>query len=78
MSTKPTPSKPPQHWRADLPDSDISVLIRVDDGEYPIMLGFHDGEAWRGDDAGLIRLPIVGWLHLEDAAVLIDGVLPRP
>lgn len=67
----------PAAWHADLPDSDTSVLIRLDDAEYPIQIGFHDGDAWRGEDAGLIRLPIVGWLHLCEAAVVLDGQLPR-
>lgn len=55
-----------------LPDSDMTVLMRLEDNEYPVWPGFHDGEHWRSSDGTIVQGPIRGWMHLEDAARAID------
>ena len=59
-------------WERFLPDSDILVLIRTRSTEYPIVLGFHDGECWRLDSDAKVGCRVVGWMHLHDAAKLLD------
>lgn len=61
------------NWNTHLPDSDLTVLLRVQDEEYPVALGFHDGEAWRYADAALVELPVIGWMDLHDAAKKLDA-----
>lgn len=63
------------NWQSDLPDSDILVLVRVDDVEEPVSTGFHDGEVWRYANAGAIEHPVLGWMHLHDAAAKLDAHL---
>ena len=56
-----------------LPDSEITVLIRYQHEEYPLVIGFHDGEHWRDQDASALHGQLVsGWMHLEDAARKLD------
>lgn len=65
----------------ELPDSELTVLMRVTDDEYPVWPGFHDGEGWRYADATYVLPPqkVTGWVHLEDAAKAIDQVSnPHP
>ena len=57
----------------EMPDSEITVLMRLDDEEYPIWPGFWDGEKWRQADAGEVGCRVVGWMHLENAAMILDG-----
>jgi hypothetical protein len=57
----------------DLPDSDLTVLLVTTDSEYPVWVGFHDGETWRSASADTLEGPIVGWLHLHEAAELLRG-----
>lgn len=59
--------------RNGLPDSDTTVLVRIEDEESPIWPGFHDGEAWRHADASLMELRVLGWMELEAAAKVLDG-----
>ncbi|MGN6554027.1 MAG: hypothetical protein ACTHLW_09930 [Verrucomicrobiota bacterium] len=60
-------------WITGPPDSDTTVLMRVADEEYPILIGFHDGEDWRQLDASLVEAPVTGWMHLEQAANILDA-----
>jgi len=60
-------------WNTDLPDSDITVLLRLDSEEYPIVTGYRDGMDWRCDGLALVTSPVLGWMHLEDACKLLDG-----
>lgn len=69
-----TREAPNTKWIADrLPDDEITVLMRLDDPEYPILLGFIDGLLWRSADATPVVGTVKGWMHLEDAAQLLDG-----
>lgn len=56
-----------------LPDSDITVLMRLDDDEYPVWPGFHDGEQWRVADGEQVTTNVTGWMHLGVAAGILDG-----
>lgn len=58
-------------WKTDLPDSELTVLMKLDCEEYPIWPGFHDGEAWRSVDASLVNARVLGWMELYDAAKLL-------
>lgn len=66
-------SQTPSGWRRDLPDSDITVLMRLNEVE-EIWPGFHDGEYWRyasGDR--LMTSKVRGWMHLDEAARILDA-----
>jgi len=57
------------------PDADMSVLMRLADGDFPVWCGFWDGAVWRNDDGGEVRPgDVVGWMHLENAAIILDGL----
>lgn len=59
-------------WITDqLPDSDMTVLMKLSDAEFPIWPGFHDGEEWRSADSSTVSGPVLGWMELEDAAELL-------
>jgi hypothetical protein len=61
-------------WITDkLPDSDMTVLMRLSDKEFPVWPGFHDGEQWMSSDASTVEGPVLGWMELEDAAKQLDG-----
>lgn len=61
-------------WITDtLPDADMTVLMRLAGNEDMIWPGFHDGETWRSADAQTVEGPVLGWMALDDAAVLLDG-----
>jgi len=62
----------PAQWHRGLPDSDITVLIRMPDPEYPIVLGYHDGTTWRLDEGSRIYRPVLGWMDLNQAATKLD------
>lgn len=57
---------------AELPDADLTVLMRLQDLEYPIWVGFHDGDGWRSADSTSVDGPVLGWMQLEDAAAALD------
>jgi len=60
-------------WITDqLPDSETTVLMRLQDEEYPIWPGFHDEGEWCNADATLVTVPVLGWLPLETAAQKLD------
>jgi hypothetical protein len=56
-----------------LPDSDMTVLIRVDDAEDPMVIGYHDGEDWVTPETGTISKRVMGWMDLDAAAAILDG-----
>ncbi len=63
-----------KNWITDrLPDSDMTVLIRLSGEEYPVWPGFHDGDTWCSADASTLEGPVLGWMELGDAAELLDG-----
>lgn len=60
-------------WNTDLPDSDVLVMVRLASAEYPVEIGFHDGEGWRTEANRRINTPVVGWLHLDEVVTRLDG-----
>lgn len=60
-------------WHQGLPDSETTVLMRVDDEAYPVWPGFHDGECWRNADATRADAKVLGWMPLERAAEILDA-----
>ena len=61
-------------WTTDrLPDSDMTVLIRLSNAESPVWPGFHDGEGWCSCDASTLEGPVLGWMEIGDAAAVLDG-----
>jgi hypothetical protein len=64
-------------WITDqLPDSEITVLVRCEGDEFPVWPCFHDGERWRLANGEALDEPVLGWLDLEDVAKILDGLLP--
>lgn len=62
-------------WITDkLPDSDMTVLMRLQDEENFIWPGYHDGEEWRSGDGFPLEVAVLGWMELEDAASLLDTI----
>ena len=73
----PSPPAFKNNWVTDcLPDSDLTVLIRTNDDEFPVWPGFHDGEAWRSCTADEIQGIVLGWMTLEQAAEALDKKMP--
>ena len=61
------------NWIKDrLPDSDMTVLVRIQNDEFPIWPGYHDGDCWRNADASQVEGRVIGWMELETAAVRLD------
>jgi hypothetical protein len=59
----------------ELPDSDLTVLIRIEHDAEPIVIGFHDGECWRDIGAGRLESPVNGWMNLDAAAAILDAAM---
>lgn len=60
-------------WTTDqLPDSDTTVLMRLDDPEAPVWPGFHDGDCWRYAEANAVEVRVLGWLDIDYAAGMLD------
>jgi hypothetical protein len=65
------------HWQNPaeiLPDDEITVLVRLGDGEDPeITLAYRDADEWveYGTELWLVR--VTGWLHTDDARRILDG-----
>ncbi len=66
----PKPALTPPH---DPPDSAITILLRLDDPENPVWPGFYDMQTWWLADGSTCDAKIIGWMHLDEAAVLIDS-----
>jgi hypothetical protein len=45
-----------------MPDSDLTVILRLRNNEEPVWLGFHDGEEWRDLDGQPVE--VVRWAEL--------------
>ncbi len=64
-------------WITDtLPDDEMTVLMRLNDNEYPVWPGFRDDGEWRSCDGTTVAGPVLGWMQLEDAASALDGRVP--
>ena len=49
------------------PDDEMTVLLRIDDDEDPLVIGFHDAGEWR-DAASAARIPardVLGWMAMD-------------
>lgn len=45
-----------------MPDSDLTVIVRTRGCEEPVWLGYHDGEQWR--DVDNLPIDVVRWAEL--------------
>lgn len=63
------------HWNPphEPPDDETTVLLRIAEPSEPIWPGFHIGGEWRAADGARIAERVLGWMHLEDAARLLDA-----
>lgn len=64
-----------ENWKAptaEMPDSEITVVLRLKDEAWPIVLGFRDEDQWMDVRAGVIDCEVLGWMHLEEAAAILD------
>ena len=61
-------------WRTDKPDADIEVLVRTSNPDMPLTMAVTDGEDWFENFSGCDITDIVtGWMHMEEAAAILDG-----
>ena len=56
-----------------LPDDEMLVLLRVEDLDQPIALGFHEDGRWFNADHTQVKLPVIGWMDIHDAAQKLDA-----
>lgn len=59
-----------------LPDDGMTVMLRLNDEEYPVWPAFYcsDRESWVDPWGALIdSSTVLGWAELEDVAALMDG-----
>jgi hypothetical protein len=47
-----------------MPDSDITVLIHIEDGE--VWTGFHDGSCWRYVSGDRVDCKVIHWSHFPN------------
>lgn len=53
------------HWHEateQLPDADLTVLVRTEGCAEPVWLGYHDGEAWRDTEGA--EIAVLRWADL--------------
>jgi len=55
-----------------LPDDNITVLVRLDYGVMPIWPCFRVAGRWYSDDGLVVISDVTRWMHLDDAAALLD------
>jgi hypothetical protein len=75
LADPPRPAATHTGWISpddEMPDDETLVLLRVDDDEYPVNMGFHESDGWRFTSADLIEEDVLGWMHLHDAAAVPD------
>jgi hypothetical protein len=61
-------------WQTELPDDETTVLLRLEDADWPIMLGWHEGGLWHQLDGGPILCEVIGWMHVHEAVQVLDTV----
>lgn len=52
-------------WRdagPDLPDAELTVLVRTEGCGEPVWLGFHDGDVWRDTEGA--EIAVIRWADL--------------
>ncbi len=65
-------------WITDtLPDDEMTVLMRLEDAEYPVWPGFRDEGEWRSADGTGVACRVLGWMQLEDAAMMLANAGPK-
>ena len=64
-------------WRkpVDLPDDDITVLIRLKSKDSELTEGCHSGTQWYDSYQLNVTDFVTGWMHLEDAARILDAAV---
>ena len=67
-----------KNWITDkLPDDEITVLMRLDDDEYPIWPGFHRDDMWFHEDGSSVWITVYGWMDLNEASSVLDSANDR-
>jgi len=56
----------------ELPDADISVLVRLDNEEFQFAIGEYDGACWT-ESGDPINCAIRSWCHMDEAAFILDA-----
>lgn len=59
--------------KTSLPDAEVTVLLRLDCDDLPITTGYTDGAEWLGPDGEPVIAPVLGWMHLTEAASALDS-----
>jgi hypothetical protein len=60
-------------WRTDLPDDEMTVLVRLRDADWPVVVGFHEEGRWHDSGADEIAdKDVIGWMDLHAAAAILD------
>ena len=54
------------------PDDYTNVLLRLDHKDYPLITGFPYEDKWRDSGGMLLTTRVLWWMHLEDAAKILD------
>jgi hypothetical protein len=71
-------AKPARAWRdpaAELPDDEITVAVRMKYDDEAVAIGYHEGDDWHlfGSPKGVERGDVTGWMHLHEAARILDA-----
>lgn len=53
---------------------EMTVLMRLDDDDEALWLGYHCGRRWYYVYHSPVRIPVIGWLDLFEAATYLDAV----
>lgn len=50
------------------------MLIRLNDDEWPLVLGWHEDGQWSDTNADEVaESKVIGWMHLHEAAQILDA-----
>ena len=63
-------------WRTDLPDDEVTVLVRLGQDPDKITTATHEDGQWLDAAYKLEILDVTGCMHLADAAALLDAARP--
>lgn len=66
------PARSSIQWKQSVPDDCQLVMLRLEDLELPVFAGFRDGAKWRYANASEVKVKVLGWMDLEEAAAKLD------
>jgi hypothetical protein len=61
----------------EFPDDEITVLLRLESPDWPIMLGWKDGDVWRDLSGDKVDCTVLGWMHMEAARDVLDYTVSK-